>query len=250
MFNSPLQDWNKFVKRELIYNYDNFFEEKLGYVLPDCVYSIKNMINAKRIMLEKAHLYDYRINISSSVVKGYSKKECPYIDAPIIFSQKLDEILTQCEGEIYADKILKISLMHLFGYYSLVHKANKNLLYSLMHDYLKNTQNPYMTKSILKKIGYYKQIKDFRKYNYTFYNIMRFIYRYEKRIDGKRINILGFNVYRERYADFKIQRRYLGFIKTSEPDMRATVSFIINKVTMNLQDLLLDENGKIKSINK
>lgn len=245
VFKSPLQDWNKFVKRELIFDYNNYFDEDLPYVLPDCVYSIKNFVNANRIMYETEHLYNYRVNIDSSVVKGYSKANCNYIDAPVIFSKKLDEILLNLDNpELYASSIARISLVHLFGYYNMVHKSNKKYLYHLIREYVLNLPQNIYTKKLLKEIEYYKLITKIKKHSYIMFNFLNALYNKTKKNGVTRINIFGINVYKKKYANFKIYRRYLGLFTITQEDFDARMHYIIRKTSNEIINYLEDSIQK------
>lgn len=235
IFRSPLQDWNKFVKRELVFENNNFFTEDLGYVLPDCVYSIKNFINAKKIMCEKECLYHYRVNISSSVVKGYAKEDCKYLDAPIIFSQKIDEILEETKNaELYAKELVNISLRHIFGYYDMVNKKNRSYLYKKMQEYFVGVNPKFYTKANIKNADCWSEFKRFKKYSFSLYNFLRFLYTKSKRHNTTRIKFFGLSLYKKKCANFKIYRRYLGFIHTEHEDFNARMDYIIQQTTENI----------------
>ena len=234
-FKSTFQDWNKFVKRELIFNNNNYFDEDLPYVLPDCVYSIKNFINAQRIMCETEYLYDYRTNIDSSVVKGYSKPDCNYIDAPIIFSKKLDEILLNMKNpEPYALEVVKVSLIHLFGYYGMVHKSNKRYLYDLIRKYILNLPKEIYTKERLKEAGYYNMVKKIKNSSYIMFNLLNILYYKTNKNGVEKINIFGLNMYRKKYANFKIYKRYLGFFTIVQEDLNARMHYMIRKTSNDI----------------
>ena len=45
---------------------------------------------------------------------------------------------------------------------------------------------------------------------------------------------LGLSLYKKKYANFKIYRRYLGFIHTEHEDFNARMDYIIKQTTENI----------------
>lgn len=209
LFQTPLQDWNKFIKRSLIFQNNNFFEKSLQYVLADCVFSIRNFINAKKIIIEPEILYSYRTDISTSVVKGYKKVDCPYLEAPFIFIEIINDIikntnLKYCNGLIYT------IIFHLFLYFEMVNKKHKKWYFQKMKKFLlQKDYNIFSISSLRPYRWKYKLIKIFSYEMYEFINLFLKIDEFENYV---RIKILGITLYKKQILKDLIKYKFLGII--------------------------------------
>lgn len=199
LFYTPLQDWNKFVHKDLIYKFDNFMFEELPYVFSDCVYSAKNYVNAKNIICDKRIYYKYRTNISSSVVGGYSRENCSYLNAPFIFAKEFDQIARSVNDNTKVFGFIYSNIAHILGYYDMAHKNNKKLVYDMMRKYFFELDKSIYTNNNMTHLDRHTQkfIYKCKKYPYWLFVLINFLFRKEVKNHVQRVRVFGIRIYKK-----------------------------------------------------
>lgn len=234
---SPSQAWNKFYKKDLIVQNNNFLDESLENICVDSLFSFNNYINAKEIGMCREKLYNYRINSEDGVVSSIMKKDNKLFLKPFDFAIKIDKLIMEkelSEKEILA--FIKCNFYQLFYFFDIIHESNRKEYYNKMAILFNNLNSKIYTKSRINQLdqNLRKKINLIKKSSYIYYRIKHFIYR-SYFVNGiEKRYICGLYIYKKKYANFKIYRRYLGFIHTEHEDFNARMDYIIKQTTENI----------------
>ncbi len=246
ILSTPLQDWNKFVKRELIFEKNNKFDENIKCVLPDVVYSIKNMVNADKIFVINDRLHSYRVNISSSVVKGYSKPDCPYFDDPFMFAEALNRFMYANLSPENAKYIVQIVVDHLFGYMHLAHRSNRERFYNKLKHFISDVDEKYYSEENLKDMSDYRDYKEVKKYSYSLFKLKKFFYFRKKTQAEVILRIFGFTVYKKYYSNGYLYKRFFKIFKTKTIDFSGILNFELLQLRSDLYDYIDIKTAEIQ----
>ncbi len=172
LLGSSSQAWNKFYRKSLIFDNDNFFDEDFVSFGTDTLFSYYNYLNARQIRLIPDRLYHYRFSTEAGVMSALSQKDCSYYLAPIKLVKKIDDIAIKYPKYFEQFKVLNLLILKTF--FEKIHHCNQKNYFNKMKDYL--LKYPY-NDSIVEK----SDTKDFHnsvlKNNYFIYKLKNFYRR-------------------------------------------------------------------------
>ena len=238
IMSTPLQDWNKFVKRELVFDKDNKFDESIKCVLPDVVYSIKNMVNADKIFVINDRLHSYRVNISSSVVKGYSKSDCPYFDDPFMFAEVLSKFMYKSLTPECAKYVVQIVVDHLFGYMHLAHRSQRKRFFDKLRDFILSADERYYSEENLKELPEYSDYKIIKKVPYLLFKLNKFLFFHKADKSETLIRVFGFTVYKKYYSKGYLCKSFFKIFKIKTVDFNGILNYQLLQLRSDLYDYI------------
>ena len=126
------QYWNKLYKKSAVLKYNNFLCTDLYAALPDVLFTIKQLVFSKSIIVINTSLYIYREGCG--LCNNYTLPNCPYRNAPFILTTELLKFIKQesINPKVEKQILIKGIIHHLLQFFNWTPECEKKQFFEQM----------------------------------------------------------------------------------------------------------------------
>ncbi|MDR0408584.1 MAG: glycosyltransferase, partial [Campylobacteraceae bacterium] len=229
MLNVPMELWNRLYKRDFLTKHDIWLHTDL-LMGDDCFLNVECYVSGAKIVILKDILYNYRIDIKTSVVSKLTYFKCKYYDYSLIMAKKTNSLIRKNNINPNTSKyLIKRDFSRIHAHYKMLKNLNKLKFHIKLRELLIEQKDLY-TDEVLKFASNFDLINKIRNMSYVRYFFENYMIIKNKsqnnktsysifcipiitkktEINRKAIYLFGIEIFKKKIMQDKIKKYFLG----------------------------------------